>query len=390
MKLNPIYKSSETKSVNNKKRISFLTGTRADYGKIKSLLSILNDDRKYQVDVLVTGMHLLPKYGETVSQVMLDGLGQIHLLPNQSSEQAMEVSLAKTIEQLSNFIQNNMPDLLVVHGDRIEALAGAIVGALRNVPVAHIEGGEVSGTIDGLIRHSISKLAHIHFVANEEAKSRLMQLGENEDSIYIIGSPDVDIMFSKELPGIEDVKQRYEIPFSKYAILTFHPVTTELKDLQTQIERICTAIINSEENFVVIKSNNDLGSEIIQKVIEEKLIAKNFKHLPSMRFEYFLTLMKNSQFMVGNSSAGVRETTYYGVPSINIGSRQRNRNKSNLIIDVNAVESEILVAISKTKLLKRDPQHSFGDGKSDQLFKEILDKEVVWPITTDKVFVDME
>jgi UDP-N-acetylglucosamine 2-epimerase (hydrolysing) len=376
--------------VNSEKRVAFLTGTRADYGKIKSLLTILNNDEKYQVDILVTGMHLLPKYGETVSQVLSDGLGSIHLLPNQFSEQAMEVSLAKTIEQLSNFIQNNKPDLLVVHGDRIEALAGAIVGSLRNVPVAHIEGGEVSGTIDGLIRHSVSKLAHLHFVSNQAAKSRLMQLGENEESIYIIGSPDVDIMFSRKLPSIEDVKARYEIPFLKFAIVTFHPVTTELKDLDNQIENICRALIKSKENYVVIKSNNDLGSEVIQNCIAKKLTSEKFKHLPSMRFEHFLTLMKNSQFMIGNSSAGVRETTYYGVPSVNIGSRQRNRNKSTLIVDVNADENQILDAIIRTKDLSRDPQQSFGDGNSDQLFKEILDNEIVWPIATDKVFVDME
>jgi UDP-N-acetylglucosamine 2-epimerase (hydrolysing) len=335
-------------------------------------------------------MHLLPKYGETVSQVLSDGLGEIHLLPNQSSEQAMEISLAKTIEQLSTFIQDNKPDLFVVHGDRIEALAGAIVGALRNVPVAHIEGGEVSGTVDGIIRHSVSKLAHIHFVSNEGAKLRLMQLGENEESIHVIGSPDVDIMFSKELPRIEDVKARYGIPFSRYAILTFHPVTTELNDLRNQVDKICTAIINSKENYVVIKSNNDLGSEIIQNVINERLVSENFKHLPSMRFEYFLTLMQNSKFMIGNSSAGVRETTYYGVPSINIGSRQRNRNKSNLINDVDVDEQEILDAIGKTKELEREPQHHFGNGKSDQLFKEILDKKLGWLIITDKIFVDME
>ncbi len=376
--------------MNSKKRIAFLTGTRADYGKIKSLLTILQKDEKYQVDILVTGMHLLPKYGETVSQVLSDALGDIHLLPNQSSEQAMEVSLAKTIEQISNFIQNNKPDLFVVHGDRIEALAGAIVGALRNVPVAHIEGGEVSGTIDGLIRHSISKLAHVHFVSNEEAKYRLIQLGENENSIYVIGSPDLDIMFSKDLPGIKEVRDRYGIPFSEYAILTFHPVTTELSDLKNQVENICNALIRSKQNYVVIKSNNDLGSEIIQNAINKFLTSEKFKHLPSMRFEYFLTLMNYSQFMIGNSSAGVRETTHYGVPSVNIGSRQRNRNKSNLIINVNANEDEILEAIDKTEEMVRNPQHAFGDGKSDQLFKDILDKKVDWPINTDKVFVDME
>jgi UDP-N-acetylglucosamine 2-epimerase (hydrolysing) len=217
-----------------------------------------------------------------------------------------------------------------------------------------------------------------------------MQLGENKKSIHVIGSPDVDIMFSDGLPGIEEVKTRYEIPFSKYAILTFHPVTTEINNIKSQVENICKALINSKQNYVVIKSNNDLGSEIIQNGFRDLLVSENFKHLPSMRFEYFLTLMKNSQFMIGNSSAGVRETTYYGVPSINIGSRQRNRNKSSLILNVNATEDEILDAIRKTKEMVRDPQHAFGDGKSNQLFKDILDKEIVWPISTDKVFVDLE
>jgi UDP-N-acetylglucosamine 2-epimerase (hydrolysing) len=167
-------------------------------------------------------------------------------------------------------------------------------------------------------------------------------------------------------------------------------VTTELGDLKNQVENICKALIRSKQNYVVIKSNNDLGSEIIQNAINNLFTSDKFKHLPSMRFEHFLTLMNYSQFMIGNSSAGVRETTHYGVPSVNIGSRQRNRNKSSLIIDVNAAEVEILDAISKTKEIVRDPQQAFGDGKSDQLFKDILDKKVVWPIITDKVFVDME
>jgi len=373
-----------------KTNITFVTGTRADYGKIKSLLRILKNDEKYLVNVIVTGMHLLPKYGGTAAEILTDELGIIHLLPNQNSEQAMEISLARTIEIISHFLDTNPTQLLLVHGDRIEALAGAIVGALKNVPVGHIEGGEVSGTVDGLIRHSISKLAHIHFVSNQMAQNRLLQLGESPMSIFNIGSPDIDVMFSNELPTITEVKKRYEIEFEKYAIVIFHPVTNEISTLMKQTVHICSALNKSGDNYIVIKPNNDLGSDIIQEVLEKELTSSNFKHLPSMRFEYFLTLMKNSEYMLGNSSAGVRETCYYGVPSINIGSRQLNRNSNNLILNVQSEDSEITEAIDSIKNTSGKPIFPFGEGNSDKKFKEILDSQINWPIATSKVFVDLE
>ena len=372
------------------KRIVFLTGTRADYGKIKSLLRVLNEDKNYKVDVIVTGMHLLSKYGGTAAEVLRDELGVIHLLPNQHAEQSMEISLARTIEQISEFLNRNSVDLLVVHGDRIEALAGAIVGALKNVPVGHIEGGEVSGTVDGLIRHSVSKLAHLHFVSNQSAQNRLVQLGEESESIYIIGSPDVDVMFSSNLPTLSDVQKRYEINYEKYGIVTFHPVTNEHLSIASQAQEICRALVESGENFVVIKPNNDLGSDIIQEIFEKELTSICFKHLPSMRFEHFLTLMKHADYMIGNSSAGVRETSYYGVPSINIGTRQLNRNSNKLILNVGYSQTEILQSIEDVKKLPRNPIYSYGKGDSDSIFKEILDKKIEWPIKTHKVFVDME
>ena len=373
-----------------KKSITFITGTRADYGKIKSLLRILANDSHYDVHIIVTGMHLLPSYGGTAAEIIMDNIGTIHLLPNQSSEQSMEISLAKTIEVVSQFLEKSPTQLLVVHGDRIEALAGAITGTLKNVPVGHIEGGEVSGTVDGLIRHSISKLAHLHFVSNDAAKKRLIQLGESEKSIFNIGSPDIDVMFSNQLPAISEVVKRYEIDFEKYGIVIFHPVTTELSTLERQTLNVCSALKKSDHNYIVIKPNNDIGTDIIQGVFEEQLKGANFKHLPSMRFEYFLTLMKHAEYMLGNSSAGVRETSYYGIPSINIGSRQLNRNRNKLILNVNAEEVEILNAINLAKKLPKETIFPFGKGQSDKMFKDILENQIDWPIKTDKVFVDME
>lgn len=371
------------------KEVVFLTGTRADYGKLKSLIEILNFDSNYNVSIIATGMHLLPKYGSTVNQIIEDNLGTVVMLPNYTQEQQMEITLAKTIENLSNFIDETLVDLLVVHGDRVEALAGAIVGAIRNVPVAHIEGGELSGTVDGMIRHSVTKLAHLHFVSNSISRKRLIQLGEQPDSIFEIGSPDIDIMFSNSLPSITEVRKRYEINFSEYAIVIFHPVTTEDTNIQEYVENLCQALIQSKENYVVIKPNNDRGSEIIQRSLNEKLVGPNFRHLTSMRFEFFLSLIKHSRFIIGNSSAGIREAPYYGVPAINIGSRQRNRSASKIVINSDADAQSIFAAIQRINGLDKKTEFEFGEGDSSIKFKNILDSILKWPISTDKIFNDV-
>ncbi len=333
-------------------------------------------------------MHLLAKYGNTLIQIENDALGEIVILPNQFREQPMEVSLSKTIEELSGYLDLNFCDLLVVHGDRIEALAGAVVGAIRNVPVAHIEGGEVSGTIDGVIRHSVSKLSHVHFVSNSKAKSRLLQLGESPKSVHVIGSPDIDIMLNPNLPSLSAVREHYRIPFENYGILIFHPVTTELSELESQINEIVSAVLESELNYVVIKPNNDSGSHIIQQNLTKLQDHTRFVHIPSMRFEFFLGLLKEAKFIIGNSSAGVREAPYFGVPAINIGSRQRHRAINVMVVDTKPDRIEILKAIIESEKLERCVIQQFGSGDSALRFKAVLDSADFWPVNTDKIFID--
>ncbi|HSD13283.1 MAG TPA: UDP-N-acetylglucosamine 2-epimerase, partial [Flavobacterium sp.] len=178
------------------RKILFLTGTRADFGKIKSLIQILENHHDFEVFVFVTGMHLLKEYGYTLLEIERCGFSNVHTFENHTHETTMDLTLAKTIEGLSSYVKTCEPDMIVIHGDRVEALAGAIVGSLNNILVSHIEGGEVSGTIDEFIRHSTSKMSHVHFVSNQQAKKRLIQMGELSESVFTIGSPDVDIMFS--------------------------------------------------------------------------------------------------------------------------------------------------------------------------------------------------
>ncbi len=369
------------------KKILFLTGTRADFGKIKSLISILDSRPDFEVFVFVTGMHLQQEYGYTVIEIERCHFKNVHTFENHTHETTMDLTLAKTIEGLSAYCKNVNPDLIVVHGDRVETLAGAIVGSLNNILVAHIEGGELSGTVDELIRHSVSKLSHIHFVSNDEASKRLMQMGEMKSAIYTIGSPDIDVMFSDDLPSLETAKSYYQIPFDKFAIVMFHPVTTEAQEMQKYAEDFVESLLEDYHNYIVIYPNNDLGSQYIITAFEKLKSKSNFRVFPSLRFEYFLTFLKNAQFIIGNSSAGIREAPYYGIPIINIGSRQQNRALHADIINVDYAKDSILKALHTIDNHQVQPsQNDFGKGNSADLFLKSIENNDIWKINHQKQF----
>ncbi|TQI71527.1 UDP-N-acetylglucosamine 2-epimerase (hydrolysing) [Gramella sp. Hel_I_59] len=372
------------------KKVLFLTGTRADFGKLKPLIQILEKNNDFEYHILATGMHLQEQYGYTYIEIEKCGFKNITAFKNHTASSAMDLTLAKSIEGISAAVIDLMPDMIVIHGDRVETLAGAIVGSLNNILVAHVEGGELSGTVDELIRHSVSKLSHIHFVANEEAEKRLIQMGELASSIYVIGSPDIDIMFSDTLPDLATVKQYYEINFQTYAVAMFHPVTTEVNHIAEYTENFINAILKSNRNYVIIYPNNDLGSNEVMVQIKKLKSNDRFRIIPSLRFEYFLSLLKEAEFMIGNSSAGVREAPYYKVPSINIGSRQNNRSKDSQIINCGYAENEILDAISKIGTLTFPSENTnFGNGKSSEGFLRTLKSTEVWRTEHQKQFRDL-
>jgi len=372
------------------KKVAFLTGTRADFGKLKSLIRTLNDDNRFEVHLFVTGMHMEPKYGYTVEEVKKCGFPNIYPFINQASQGRMDTSLGHTILGFGDYVRLVKPDLIVVHGDRSEALAGAMVGALHNIPVAHIEGGEVSGTIDEHIRHAVSKLAPLHFVCNDDAKRRLLQLGESPESIHIIGSPDVDIMNSPNLPTLSQVKAHYDIPFKDYGVMVLHPVTTSTDSLRRETLALVNAAKESGKNFVVIYPNSDSGSETILNVYDEKLSGQKWARVfPSIRFECMLVLLKNASLIIGNSSMGIREAPYYGVPTINLGSRQNGRSQNPDLLNISFGKQSILKAIEKTTHLRLTPVQEWGDGKSHLHFRDVLLRPEIWRGNIQKVFRDI-
>lgn len=376
------------------RKILFLSGTRADYGKIKPLIQIIENSEDFEAYVFVSGMHLMEQYGNTYREILKDGYKNTYVAFGLHNTKDMSFNLGDVICNLTGYVDKIEPDMIVVHGDRIDALAGAVVGALHNILVAHIEGGELSGTIDESIRHTISKLAHLHLVCNEEAKNRLIQMGEQSKRIHILGSPDIDIMMSDKLPSLEAARKYYDTYFEKYGILMYHPVTTEFEKVAENIQVVVNAAIDSDRNYVVIYPNNDYGTEIIvneYKRFLEPQWKHRFRVFPSIRFEYFLTILKHADFMIGNSSAGVRETCVYGIPSIDIGTRQSGRYSMDVVKNIQHVRensAEIEDAINKIDDFREKTSY-YGDGKSTERFLDILRGDI-WDVPLQKKFVDID
>lgn len=374
---------------NLRKKILFVSGTRADFGKIKPLIQQIKDCEDFSYQIFATGMHMLSVYGLTVIEIRKAGFDNIYSFINQDSSitSQMDLVLSTTVQGLAYYVREYQPDLLVVHGDRVESLAGAIVGALNNILVAHIEGGERSGTIDELIRHAITKLSQIHFVSNDEARNRLIQMGETPSSIFVIGSPDIDIMLSDQLPDLVAVKEKYSIPFQDYFIFIYHPVTTEIKELADHIQEVISAVIESGMNYVVIYPNSDVGANIIMQELKRLDGNPNIRMIPSMRFEHFLVLLRNAKAIVGNSSAGIREAPVYGVPTIDIGTRQLNRYEYASIFNVDYSKKAILEALQGLPVSVKPSLH-FGKGESAKLFLKELQSDSLWNTSRQKQFVD--
>ena len=215
-------------------------------------------------------------------------------------------------------------------------------------------------------------------------------MGEFPNAIYQIGSPDIDIMLSNKLPSLQTVKKYYEIMFKEYSIAIFHPVVTEFDQIEKQANNFVKALVESGENYLVIYPNNDKGSEYIFKEYEKFSGNNKIRYLPSLRFEYFLVLLKNAKFIIGNSSVGVREASYYGIPSINLGSRQNKRVENEDIINCDFSEKEILKSIKKAlKIKRRKVKKLFGKGDSDKKFIKILNSKGFWDTSKQKLFQDI-
>jgi len=368
--------------------VLFVTGTRADFGKLEPL-AIATRDAGFDSAFFATGMHMLERYGLTKLEVHRTPGVQVHEFLNQRPGDPQDMILAKTVIGFSDFVKEHAPDLVVIHGDRVEALACALVCATNYIRCAHIEGGEVSGTIDEIYRHCNSKLASQHFVSSDDAARRVMTLGEPAQNIHAIGSPELDFHAGASGVSLAEVQERYDLPFDDYGICVFHPVTSEAATMGAQADALFDALDQSGRNFVVIAPNNDPGSAEIFDAIAQ-VPKERFRVLPSMRFAHFSELMKNAKGMVGNSSAGVREAPFIGLPSLDIGTRQTNRAKSPSVFFADASETDAILGFLQTQWGKSYPRHdAFGGGSAAERFIAVLNAPDFWESSLQKTFHDL-
>ncbi|MGA0018112.1 MAG: UDP-N-acetylglucosamine 2-epimerase [Burkholderiaceae bacterium] len=373
-------------------RLLFVTGTRADYGKLEPLAQAALH-AGYDVGFFVTGMHMMARYGETKLEVRrfagqeifgsANAKVDVFEFVNHRPGDTQDVVLAKTIMGFSDFVCEHRPDMVIVHGDRVEAMAAATVCAMQYIRCAHVEGGEVSGTIDESIRHCNTKLCHVHLVSSEAATARVLALGETPDRVHVIGSPELDVHAKPSGVTPEEVKGYYDINFSDFGIAIFHPVTSEASHMGEQAQALFGALQQSGRQFVVIAPNNDPGADAIARVIDT-LPAAQFRVIPSMRFAYFSELMRHAQVMIGNSSAGVREAPFFGLPSMDIGSRQHQRAQAPSVQAAVAEDTQAITEFLATQWGQRHPPDtSFGQGQAAQNFVEVLGGDA-WRVALQK------
>lgn len=370
------------------RHILFVTGTRADFGKLEPL-ALAARDAGFRVGFFVTGMHMLREYGLTKLEVQrLDGIEVAEYL-NQRLGDPQDVVFAKTVLGFSDFVRNETPDLIVVHGDRVEAMATALVAATNYIRCAHVEGGEVSGTIDELFRHCNTKLAACHLVSSDGARDRVLALGEAPETVHVIGSPELDSHDRPSGIALDTVRQRYEIPFDDYGIAIFHSVTSEAQSIGVQAQALFATLSASGRNFVVIHPNNDPGSDAIMQVLAD-LPPARFRRLPSMRFSYFSELLRHAAVIVGNSSTGVREAPFLGIPSLDIGTRQTNRGSAPSLFSAPASDAGAIKAFLRDQWGQRYSRDiRFGQGNAARAFVDILHSDTLWSLPLQKRFNDL-
>lgn len=370
------------------RHLLFLTGTRADFGKLEPLAAAARD-AGHRVTFFVTGMHMMDRYGLTRNEVRRMPGVAVEEYANQAEGDPQDLILARTVTGFSAFVGKARPDLIILHGDRIEALAGALVAATNYVRSSHVEGGEVSGTIDEVFRHCNTKLCTHHFVSSQAAARRVQALGEPRETIHVIGSPELDFHARPSGVTLDEVRERYAIPFADYGIAVFHPVTSEQATIGAQAAALFGALEQSGRNFVVIAPNNDPGSEAIFAVLS-RLPAGRFRVLPSMRFAHFSELMKNAACMVGNSSAGVREAPFLGLPSLDVGTRQTNRAEAPSVVTTTAGDSASVLGFLATQWGHRSDAHEgFGKGSAAGRFVDVLGQPAFWEMSLQKAFRDL-
>ncbi len=363
------------------RKIFVVTERRADFSRFKPILKLINVSRKLDYTLVVTGNHILKEFGNTIDEIKEEKFKifktfKMFLKNKDNDGSEMVQGLGVAIQELSKILKKNRPDIILSGFDIAANLAVTIVGAHMNIPVAHIQGGEVSGTIDESIRHAMSKFSHYHFVSNEDAKNRLIKMGEKKKSIFSVGCPSIDaLMEEKNLTEVY-IKKKFNINLKKkYLILIQHPVTTE-ENSDTQILKTLKAIKNIKIQKLIIYPNNDAGSKKIINILKNS----DYKIVKTLNLREYKTLLSNASVLIGNSSSGIHEAATFKIPVVNIGTRQNGRLKPKNVVNTDYDTKQIQKKINyvlNNKVFQRglkSLKNPYGQGNSSKKIIKLLTK----------------
>ncbi len=333
------------------KTIAYITGNRADFGLITPLLKALQRSSTFSLNLYATGTHLMHSYGYTINLVR-STFPQVKILdvvmPSQDRQGAAYFGAKLMTTVIEEFTQNR-PDIVILHGDRIEMLITAITCLYIGIPLAHIHGGDKTATVDDSARHAITKIAHIHFPATKRAALRIRSMGEEDWRIHVVGALGIDALRQTAILPRGQLLEKLGLPDSGPFILVLqHPVSEEINHSSVQMKRTLNAAKRFNLPVVVIYPNGDPGSKAMIDLINQEKQSPSFKIYEHLDYETFASLQKEAGVWVGNSSAGIVESTFFRTPVVNIGPRQEGRERSPNIIDVGYNEHKICRAIQRS------------------------------------------
>lgn len=370
--------------IRNKRRIAVLTGTRAEFGILRPVIDAIIKHPKLELQLIVTGMHLSKKHGYTVKEIISYGYkvdAKVKMNLKADNGLSMAQAVGTGILGLSKSLSALKPDIFLVLGDRMEALAGTIAAAYMNIPIAHIHGGDASRAgLDESVRHAITKFSHIHFPATNKSAERIKKLGENKNNIFVIGAPGLDTILNVSLLDRTELESFLKIKLEKeFLLLVQHPVTTQINKAEDQIKETIEAVKQTNLQTIIIYPNSDAGGRRIIAVIEENL--KNSKQklfgFRSLPHKVYLSLMNYCSALIGNSSSGIIESSSFKIPVVNIGIRQEGRERSTNVIDCSSNKNDIIRALKFAKSVKFKQELSvcknpYGDGSAGKKIANIL------------------
>ena len=364
------------------RKVLYISGTRADYGLMRSVLKIIDEHHDLELEIIVTGMHLMPDFGHTIDEIKRDGfkIHEMDAIYKGDDKDSMANFIGEFIQLLTKKVREIKPDIMLLLGDRGEMLAGAIVGAYLTIPVAHLHGGEVTSTVDELSRHAITKLSHIHLPATEKSAQRISKMGEESWRINVVGAPGLDSILNEELLTKEEVCERLDLSPEKAIFLVIqHTVTLETEEADKQIKETLEAIKELEQQTVVLYPNADAGGRKMIAVIEQYRNLPFIRVCSNIEHRSYLSLMNCCDVLIGNSSSGIIEAPSLKIPAVNIGTRQEGREREDNVIDVGYDRKEIKRAIEKAlskefKEKVKRCKNPYGDGKTGEKIANILAK----------------